>query len=235
MEQNSETEATRLDPIKQFWSNAGLKILLVDLGLKTLLVHIGAIISTIFAMVPKETPDWVIVVGILYCVIVFGAMVHDTYQQIRRLPNRYDPNNPKIKKFLREFLNSGQNAAIVTRDLSWAKSGSEEFTLLEKKAREGELEVFCKVDAAPIDALRKAGAQVHSYPGDFLPESRFTIIDYRKSGSRLAVGLVVEGKHTIFEYSDTDVPIFALAKDLVALCEAKTGISNGANASASSN
>jgi hypothetical protein len=112
----------------------------------------------------------------------------------------------------------------VSRDLSWVQPNSPVDALLSEKANKGELILFVSTETEITKRLRVEGAAVYVYPKPFSPRSRFTIIDYRKGGSRIAVGAVEDGRHTIREYALDSSPatIECVVNDLMHLAELKT-------------
>ncbi len=58
---------------------------------------------------------------------------------------------------------------------------------------------------------------------NYVPATRFTIIDFEKQGARVAVGLHLNGNHVIKEYRDGDDPFYPISEDLVRLLLVSAG------------
>jgi hypothetical protein len=125
---------------------------------------------------------------------------------------------------MHKWLSSGGLAAVFSRDLSWVKPGSEVDKLLTDKATHQELILFVSKHTEITKRLRAEGGVVHTYPSHYSPSSRFTIIDYKKNGARIAVGANEDGKHTIRKYSLGSSPttLEGVIIDLVHLAELTT-------------
>lgn len=156
----------------------------------------------------------------LWALIALAAFVAlaDTWQFFKTRPKTYKPSSKEIVDYLVNWLGKGGRTAVFTRDMSWA-SGAAEYSL-KSKATKGELMLCVGRRTSLIDELVRLGAAVYDYSAiGFEPESRFTIIDYKKFGSRVAIGVVEETKHVIREFDRADEAVMSLARDMVGLIE----------------
>ncbi len=125
-----------------------------------------------------------------------------------------------IEKWLVKFCKEGGRTAIMTRDMSWANGEDAQSALLEKSTR-GELNIYAPTKTTLLTKFTDAGAHLTEYGSSFIPESRFTIIDFGTSSARLAVGRRSGDLHIIEVFSAADHPVFSVAKDLLARLESK--------------
>ena len=118
---------------------------------------------------------------------------------------------------MENWLSSGGRTAILSRDLSWANANTTT-DILSRKAADGELTLFVSSINEQCERLADSGATVIEYGElDFTPRSRFTIIDFGKTGARVAIGSKEKGRHKISEYQEGMHPSFALAEDCIKL------------------
>lgn len=157
---------------------------------------------------------------ILVILIVAFYMISDIkHEYLDR--KRYKPNDPKISAFLCEQLKTAGRVAIFSRDISWVTTGSEAEKLLLQKANSKELVLFVQITTPIAQELAKAGAEVRTYQrfSGYKPKSRFTILDYEKTGSRVLIGYSSNGEHLIDEFNDSDKAIVDLVETFVQLAE----------------
>lgn len=176
-----------------------------------------------FTISPEPSTHIKVWLGILIAIAVW-AIFADFWVYFKTRPKSFSPNSEQITEYLCKFLGSGGRAAVFSRDLSWAASNSvgakKAADILIDKSKCGELSAFVGNRNGFVDTLLQNNAVIHNYSSlGFTPASRFTIIDYGKAGSRLAIGLVDNGKHVIHEFGSSDLAVMALACDLVELAE----------------
>lgn len=119
-----------------------------------------------------------------------------------------------IRNYLYRWISNGGRVAVWTRDMSWAND-PEIDRLLLSKAQAGELIICLPRAIEKSDYLRDMGAEVVVYGLWDAPAISFTIINYNRAGSRVAVGRAWGDKHIIQEFSDGEHPAFHMAQDLV--------------------
>ena len=125
-----------------------------------------------------------------------------------------------ILLYMYDWIKDGGRVAIWTRDLSWADDERTE-RLLRKKAAKDELVIFSPSSSPLTRSLAEAGAEVYYYGKNRLdsPSSRFTITQFGRHGSSVAVGRAGNRTHIIDEFHSGDHPAFHIAADLVALAK----------------
>lgn len=156
--------------------------------------------------------QWVLLAAsFLFFIIIVGWEI---WQHFREAPKRYR-NSADIKKYMCRWVKSGGQTVILSRDMSWVDDTDTMSSLMTKAAAK-ELTVFLKGHTGVADKLGAAGANVIDYTDlGYTPRSRFTIIDYGRDGSRVAIGVNNNGAHTIQEFRSGVHPLYAVAEDLV--------------------
>lgn len=119
---------------------------------------------------------------------------------------------------MRRWIGGGGRVAVFSHDLTWVDERARR--LLETKAQRNELEVFVPKRtgnvAALLDELERRGAAIYIYPElEYVPRSRFTIVNRGRVGPRVAVGRAVGDKWRIDIFSEGEDPVFAVANDLI--------------------
>jgi len=184
------------------------------------IIPLVAQFSSLAALVMYFIPDytklnlWVIAL-MVFAILIFIYMIVSEIKENARLSVFKINDNKNIKKYMHKWIFEGGRVAIWTRDMSWADN-YETIELLSNKARHNELIICTPKQFTIMDQLIDAGAEVHLYDKiDFVPRSRFTIVQFGREGSRVAVGRRVGNNHVIKEYASGEHPIFALAEDLI--------------------
>ena len=125
-----------------------------------------------------------------------------------------------IRDYMFHWIKNGSRVAIWTRDLSWA-ADEELDEMLRQKAQRSELIICLPENIEKTDSLKASGADIVAYGTSETPASIFTIVNYRRTGSRVAVGMRKGNHHIIQEFSSDEHPTFHLAMDLVELARGK--------------
>ncbi|MGZ0018114.1 hypothetical protein [Nitrosomonas sp. wSCUT-2] len=157
---------------------------------------------------------------ILIILIVVSYLIFDIkHEYLDR--KRYESNDPKIAVFLCEQLKRAGRVAIFSRDISWVTPGSEAEKLLLQKAKSNELVLFVQTTTSIAQKLANEGAEVRTYQkfSGYKPKSRFTVLDYEKTGSRVLIGYSSNGEHLIDEFNDSNKAIVDLVETFVQLAE----------------
>jgi hypothetical protein len=125
-------------------------------------------------------------------------------------------DNDSISQYMYKLISEGGRVAIWTRDMSWAENHERIIELLTSKAKRNEL-IICTPRRFPImSQLISAGAEVHLYDKlDFVPRSRFTIVQFGREGSRVAIGSREGDYHVIKEFASGEHSIFTVTEDLI--------------------
>ena len=181
---------------------------------------VGAIASVLGLIVPlfissKSITWWMIVL-----VIAFFVMISVTVGVILRSSPRtkiYRGNDRiAIRNYMFQWIKNGGRVSIWTRDMSWVDD-QEMKSMLRSKSESGELIICLPEETALTESLRGHGAEVIAYGALESPSSSFTIVNYDRHGSRVAVGRPEGSLHIIQEFSVSDSPTFQMAYDLVRL------------------
>lgn len=181
-------------------------------------------VALVFQFAPplKELPWWgvvlVTVAAVFFCIYVgLEVMQRNPYRAFRK------DNAKAIRTYMHKWIEPGRRVAIWTRDMSWADDETTR-TLLAEKASNNELILCISTVNDLTRELRALGAEV-CYLGEYLesPASRFTIADFGRDGSAVAVGRTVGDKHVIEEFSAGEHPAYHIAADLVAIVRKQPG------------
>ena len=115
-----------------------------------------------------------------------------------------------------KWIKSSGRTVIFTRDLSWVVD-NEMKLMLKNKASEKELIICMPERNKRVIDLEASGAIIIEYGDlDYIPKSRFTITNFDRNDSRIAVGKSVgTNKHMIEEFASGGHPYFYVATDLV--------------------
>jgi len=132
-----------------------------------------------------------------------------------------------ILNYMHDWIKHGGRIAIWTRDMSWANNVNTK-RILTAKAEDGELIIMLPTKIPLSQELADAGAEVFYYSNHRLdpPSSRFTIANFGKGGSSVAVGSPHGDTHIIEEYNSGDHPAYDIANDLVKLAQSVSGSNN---------
>ncbi|MBL1225723.1 hypothetical protein [Enterococcus sp. BWR-S5] len=116
------------------------------------------------------------------------------------------------------WLKDNGKSVVFSRDMSWANERQIKI-ILKEKAENNELTVILSSQNDLSKELEELGATIIEYGYlDFIPETRFTIVDYGSFRSKVAIGQKDEMEiHRINKYSQSDIPIYYLASDLIKL------------------
>ena len=181
---------------------------------------VGAIASGLGLIVAlfissKSITWWMIVL-----VITFGVLISVTFGVVLKSSPRTrvyrGDDRIAIRNYMFRWIRNGGRVAIWTRDMSWVDD-QEMKSMLRGKSESGELIVCLPEETALTESLRHDGAEVIAYGALDSPSSSFTIVNYDRNGSRIAVGRPEGSLHIIQEFSVSDAPTFQMAYDLVRL------------------
>lgn len=169
-----------------------------------------------YAPSPNKLPLWALCL-VIFSVISFIILV---ILEIKSARSRwiYKIGDTKgIRKYMHNWIAKGERVAIWTRDMSWADNQDTRKLLIEK-AKTKELIICVPTEFDFTKELKAAGAEIYSYDSFKLdPRSRFTIVQFGKEGSRVAVGRRRGNEHVIDEFSAGEHPAFCMAEDIVNL------------------
>ena len=121
-----------------------------------------------------------------------------------------------IHNYLVHWIKNGGRIAIWTRDMSWADDDDMK-EMLRQKAQSQELIICLPNETDTTEYLSSYGAEVIAYGAWDSPITSFTIANYGRAGSRVAIGRRKGNLHIIQEFSAEEHSAFDMAHDLVRL------------------
>ncbi len=149
-------------------------------------------------------------------VIVFGAAaITDVHEERKRAAKSYK-DTAAINNYMYEMLRNSGKCEICSRDASWI-SEKRIYSLLEDKARRGELTFLVHHSTARLQSLVGLGAEVIEYGAfGFEPVTRFTVVNSgNQASSYVAIGRQKPKESHIIEELDSSHPTYSLARDLI--------------------
>jgi hypothetical protein len=193
------------------WGSLAIRIL-------TLLASYASIVGVAYPYLPEWTnlPWWGGVLAIVAILLAAAVVILEVRTNIKRSVFRKS-DVAGIRNYMHNWIECGGRVAIWTRDMSWAQN-PETVALLTQKANAGEL-IICIPEMMSLAVeLEKAGAELCVYSTEgYEPASRFTISEFARAGSRVAVGRGRGDLHVIETFDSADDPSFYLAQDLINL------------------
>jgi len=177
----------------------------------------ASVAGLIFAVATTKTSlsMWHILIIGIFIIIFLISLYFDYRDYSKQKPRSFKPDSYEIKDYLFNWISKGGHAAIFTRDMSWANDNHIK-SMLITKARNSELTVILPKQNALTDELETFGAKIISYEIlNYIPQSRFTIINKGRMDSQVAFGRRIKDQHVIEEFGNGSHPVFALANDLV--------------------
>ena len=170
---------------------------------------IGIIVSLLVSS--NHFPGWVWVpLAALFVLIVLATFLVLKAEATTRVYQADDESS--IRSYLVRWIKNGGRVAIWTRDMSWAED-AEMKDLLHLKARSQELIICLPSETETTEKLRKYGAEVVAYGVWDSPNVSFTIANYGRAGSRVAIGRRKGNLHVIQEFSAEEHSAFDMAHD----------------------
>lgn len=197
----------------------------MDQFLYRLIGTVGTLLSSVFVIDFDQRSLWVNILLLFVVAYAAAFFAVDAIRAFLYRPKSFDrtteTGKQQIADYLVSQLESSGSVAIFSKDLTWVKKGSPAEGLLIRKAQAKELTLFVEHETDLTKTLRSQGANVRVYGGQrrkgYNPKSRFTILDYRTSGTRVMVGVPSNGKHLIKHYCADDLEVVDLAKDFIEL------------------
>lgn len=156
------------------------------------------------------------IIFLMAIAIVFGiAAFRDIRDEHRRAAKSY-ATQAKIDNYMYAMLRDSGRCDICSRDASWI-TNARIYTLLEGKAKRGELTFLVHKSTPKLEALATLGAEVIVYgPLGFDPVTRFTVANSgNHSSSYVAIGRKKPNELHIIEELDSSHPTYSMALDLI--------------------
>jgi len=189
---------------------------MIIIQLLVTLVSFASLFGLIFLLRPLGeplTPLQGLLLGISICALV-AAIGLQIWYYFKTKPKSMTKGS-QIRDYMHKWISGGGRVAILSHDLSWV-SDEKMKELLRSKARRDELCLCLPKEISLSEELKQEGAQVYTYSElQYVPKSRFTIINSGRMDSQVAVGRRYGERHVIEEFSLGEHPIFSVADDLV--------------------
>jgi hypothetical protein len=148
--------------------------------------------------------------------LIFGAAaVRDIRDERRRAAKTYK-NQPQINDYMHALLRDSGRCEICSRDASWI-SEQRIYTLLQDKAKRGELTFLVHKSTPELERLAELGAELIVYgPLGFDPVTRFTVANSgNQASSYVAIGRKKPNEPHTIEELDSSHPTYSMAVDLI--------------------
>ena len=156
------------------------------------------------------------IVFLLAVAVVFGfAAFRDIRDERRRAAKTYK-TQAEINNYMHAMLRNSGRCEICSRDASWIND-QRIYTLLEGKAKRGELTFLVHKSTPELEALAGLGAEVIVYgPLGFDPVTRFTVANSgNQASSYVAIGRRKPNEPHTIEELDSSHPTYSMALDLI--------------------
>jgi len=153
---------------------------------------------------------------LLAVAVVFGfAAFRDVRDERRRAAKTYK-TQVEINNYMHAMLRNSGRCEICSRDASWIND-QRIYTLLEGKAKRGELTFLVHKSTPELEALAGLGAEVIVYgPLGFDPVTRFTVANSgNQASSYVAIGRRKPNEPHTIEELDSSHPTYSMALDLI--------------------
>jgi len=153
---------------------------------------------------------------LLAVAVVFGfAAFRDVRDERRRAAKTYK-TQVEINNYMHAMLRNSGRCEICSRDASWIND-QRIYTLLEGKAKRGELTFLVHKSTPELEALAGLGAEVIVYgPLGFDPVTRFTVANSgSQASSYVAIGRRKPNEPHTIEELDSSHPTYSMALDLI--------------------
>jgi hypothetical protein len=174
---------------------------------------IASLAGLLYSCWPQQHTIWFTTLLTLLVVLVVLLIYNDVANYILRLPH-VCASKEQIATYMFNWISRGGRVIVFTRDMTWAIQPNIE-NLLLAKARQNELTIYMPKPTDLSKKLELAGATVFHYQAlNFIPSSRFTIINADRMDAHVAIGGQQDGKHVIEEYRAGQHPVFAVIHDL---------------------
>ena len=155
-----------------------------------------------------------IVCGLLTIVAIWYVFKSDVCTRVYKRDDKMG-----IRNYMFSWIEKGGRVAIWTRDMSWVDDESMK-QMLRRKAESSELIICLPARTELTNYFESHGAKIVAYEAPGSPSSIFTIANYERPGSRVAVGMGKGNLHIIQEFSSADEhPSFYMAYELVKLVQ----------------
>jgi hypothetical protein len=198
--------------------------------IRTISTHVAAVgtvvltvvLAGVFDNLQTTSPIKLIVVGFLLVAVLVLA-VWDIVVARKRAPIRYSgaDKDEKARAFMTKLIteNNGR-CAISSNNLSWVTGDA--LVAMTDKASNKSLLIVMPQENETSKELALKGAEVYYYGAELSPiSSRFTIVNFGRSGKWAAVSHEVDGAHIIQKVRSGSDPTLHMAEDLFEMARRK--------------
>lgn len=191
---------------------------MIIIQLSVTVVSFASLFGLVLLFRPPEEPITALqglLFGVAIC-LLFATIGLQIWYYFKTKPKSMAKES-QIRDYMYKWISQGGRVAILSHDMSWVRD-KEMKDLLRNKARDNELCLCLPVGIELSQELEGEGAEVHTYPElQYVPQSRFTIINKGRMDAQVAVGRRYGERHMIEKFSVGEHPIFSVADDLVNL------------------
>lgn len=181
---------------------------------------VGASLSGLGVIVPLLVSSGHVALWVIALIAVFLSLMALTTIIVLKSETTthvYRADDEKgIRNYLLHWIKSGGRVAIWTRDMSWADDDDMK-EMLSLKAQSQELIICLPNETDTTEYLSSCGAEVIAYGAWDSPSASFTIANYNRAGSRVAIARRKGSLYVIQEFSAEEHSAFDMAHDLVRL------------------
>lgn len=154
-------------------------------------------------------------------VIVLVLVLLDIVRAVKSRDIKYTgaDKDEKARRYMTNLVTKNRGrCAISSNALSWVTGDALE--AMSIKAKQSKLDVIMPKENDVSNRLEKCGANVYYYGDEKGPlESRFTIVNFERSGQWAAVSHQVDGAHIIRRIRSGADPTLYLAMDLFRMAQ----------------
>lgn len=156
----------------------------------------------------------VVTLAVIALVFAFAA-IRDIRDERKRTAKTYK-SQAEINDYMLALLRDNGRCEICSRDASWI-TDKRIYTLLQRKAKLGELTFLVHKSTTELEALAKLGAEIVVYgPLGFDPVTRFTVANSGNQASAyVAIGRKKPNEPHTIEELDSSHPTYSMAIDLI--------------------
>lgn len=197
--------------------------------IRTISTHVAAVgtvvltvvLAGVFDNLQTTSPIKLIVVGFLLVAVLVLA-VWDIVVARKRAPIRYSgaDKEEKARAFMTKLITENSGRCAISNDLSWVTGDA--LVAMTDKASNKSLLIVMPQENETSKELALKGAEVYYYGAELDPiRSRFTIVNFGRSGEWAAVSHEVDGAHTIQKVRSGSDPTLHMAEDLFEMARRK--------------
>lgn len=151
----------------------------------------------------------------LITLVVGSVAFFDIREELQRSAKKYK-DSAAINRYMHSMLSNSGKCEICSRDASWI-SDNNIYSILEQKAKRGELTFLVQKSTPKLASLTENGAEVIEYGSlGFDPVTRFTVVNAgNNASSYVAIGRRKPNEPHIIEELDSSHPTYSMARDLI--------------------